>query len=239
MILNKYDKEIQNINFQRDYILITIGEIYSRKIFIKEIFAIFFNIDKNGYYFRVMSKEQYPFDVKSNPKYRMKNKNILIKLIENKEIKLFPNFGWSSLGGGVSEYCTMKEKYLLVITRTKSKKILNKNLFSINYGSINRYKYKIINDNLKEFNLKEELSLAHNKNLKEQPRNFGIKGVLILDKSLTFNMGYAVVAVTITEHERPRDISVNIFYSFDEEEIKNKMIELLSPSYIMESETYG
>jgi len=239
---NKYDDKTQTIDFQNDYVLIKIGDIYSNEMTYDYIEKIFFNIDASGYYFRVMSKEQYPFDFKFNTKFRIKNEETLIEKVKNKEIMLEPNFGWNSLGEGVIEYCKMKEKYFLTITRIKDrntlkKKILDTNLIAVNYGAMDRDYYKIVDDDLKNFNLKEELSLSHNnKDFTKNQQNFGMKGVFILDKSLTFGMGYAMTGAIFPINfpkAIPREISLDIFYSFDENEIKNKIIEILNPSYEM------
>lgn len=115
---------------------------------------------------------------------------------------------------------------------------------------MNRHFYKRIDDNLKKFDLKKELLLSHDngdeiefnaieashKGPEGQLVNWGTRGVFILDKSLTFGMGYAITGAVFPIHFKRQiamEISENIFYSFDEDEIKNKIIEILNPSYEM------
>ena len=93
MILkNIYNKENQTIDFQKDYVLIKIGNVYKKKILYTEISCLFFNMDKDGYYFRLQDKgaEQYHFDYKFNTRYRMINKKNLIEKVKNKKINLVP-----------------------------------------------------------------------------------------------------------------------------------------------------
>jgi len=222
-------------------------------------------MDKDGYYLRLVATDQVYFSHKFNTKYRIKNEKLFLDKVKNKEINLLPNFRWNCLGGGILEYCKIKKRYFLTITRVKNvnkfSRNLNTNLLAINYGGLNRQCYKVINDDLNTFNLQKELSSTHNEyyddknpkvfNLKEELHkevtegqlvNFSTQGVLVVDKSLTFGMGYAITSAVFPIHfhiQVPMEISENIFYSFDEEEIKKKIIEFLSPSYIMDSKTYG
>jgi len=235
-MISKYNNKSQTIEIEENYILLKIEDDYVQKYLINEIREIFFNIDEEGYYFRVIANRQIAFDYEHNTKFRIEDRDALMRKVKNKEIKLLPNFGIDSIGEGVKKYCQSRKKYSLIMTRVKSKIIPNKNLFSINYGTINGYFYKIIADDLKGFNLEEELLVEHkNSDFTKQLRNFGSSGVFILDESLTFGQGYAITAIKAMPYKDGfQDFSLNVFYSFDTEEIKNKIIEFLSPSYIME-----
>jgi hypothetical protein len=260
---NKYDNEKQTIYFQKDYVLIRIGSMYEKIFLYNEIREVFFNMDEYGYYFRIIAQDQYTFDYKFNTKFRIDNEIFLIEKVKNREISLLPNFGIDGdsygVGNGIWKYCKMKKKYVLTITRIKkpnpAKRVFsNTKFFAVNYGIMNRHFYKRIDDNFKKFDLKKELLLSHDngeeiefnaieeshKGLEGQSVNWGVQGIFILDKSLTFGQGYAVTSAVFPIHYKKSiagDISINFFYSFDEEEIKKKIIELLSPSYF--SETYG
>jgi len=237
---NKYINEIQTIYFKKNYVLLKIGNSYKNIIFITEIDYIFFNIDKNGYYFRVIAKgsNQYQFDFKFNTKYRIKNKNNLRQKIKNKKIKLIPNFAENTtIGNGCIEYCEMKKKYFLTITTIRSE--FDKKELFINYGNIDREFYKTTNYDLTKFDLEKEL-LSDKRDLKKQTMHNGFQGVCILDKSLTFGMGYAITATemgighSIDNYELIdyiKKFSIDVFYSFNEEKIKDKIKELLSSSY--------
>ncbi len=234
-MISKYNNKNQTIEIENNYILLKVEDIYIKKYSISEISEIFFNIDEEGYYFRVIANRQLAFDYEYNTKFRIKDKDALIQKVKNKEIKLFPNFGIDTIGEGVMKYCQRRKKYFLIMTRVRSKIIPNKNLFSINYGTINGYFYKTIGDDLKDFNLEEELLIEHdNCDFTKQLQNFGSNGVFLLDKSLTLDQGYAITAIKAMPHKNGfQDFSLGVFYSFDAEEIKNKIIELLSPSYMM------
>lgn len=239
-MISKYNNTNQNIEIYENYVLLKIEDIYLKKYFLSEIREIFFNIDEEGYYFRVIANRQLAFDYEYDTKYRINNQNTLIKKVQNKEIKLIPNFGIDVLGEGIIKYCENKKKCFLFIARLKNKLISNKKLFAINYGNISRDLYKVISDDLKNFNLEKELLKCHNNlEFSKQSRNFFSKGIFLLDKSLTMGMGYAITVIKAMPHnESFQDFSLDIFYSFDEKEIKNKIIELLSSTYTMEASGY-
>ncbi|KIM10047.1 MAG: hypothetical protein KU38_08140 [Sulfurovum sp. FS08-3] len=234
-MISKYNNKNQTIEIEENYVLLKIEDDYMQKYLINEIQEIFFNIDEEGYYFRVIANRQIAFDYEHNTKFRIEDKDILMRKVKNKEIKLLPNFGIDLIGEGVMKYCQSRKKYSLIMTRVRSKIIPNKNLFAINYGNISRYFYKIIGDDLKDLNLEEELLAEHdNRDFTKQLRNFGSNCVFLLDKSLTLGQGYAITAIKAMPHtDGFQDFSLDVFYSFDTKEIKNKIIELLSPSYVM------
>jgi len=245
-------KEFYNmsINFQEDYILIEKDSLYIKKILYTNMSKVWYNIDSEGYWFVFEDITEEALSINQKIiKYRLKNKQKLIEKVKSKKIILIPNFGWSLCGDGIFKYVTMQQKYFLTITTIVWDVCLNQdNVFALNYANIDRKYYKVINSNLKELNLKQELSTTNlNNQFNKKLFNYSIKGVFILDKSLTFGMGYVITFVEIHDSKFPNDPddctpnfpSIDIFYSFDEEEIKCKIIEFLSPPYEIVTDTYG
>ncbi len=56
----KYDNEKQTIYFQKDCVLIKIGDVYEKVFLYNEIREVFFNMDEYGYYFRIQANRLAP-----------------------------------------------------------------------------------------------------------------------------------------------------------------------------------
>ena len=220
--IKKYGRGVQTINLVKNDIILTIGENHSYTICINEVIDIIYNIDENGYYFRVKDNDRFFFDIKYDIRYRA-NRDFVSK-IKDSNISLTPDFGqymgiyeWQN--EGIIQHCLVSKKFLLTITVEKDSNYI----FYLNYGDFNRFNYKITSfDNL---HISKELK-NNSININTKMHNSSL-GFYILDKSLTFNRGYCLTSVDLTGcNNSPQVFGDDIFYSFDEEEIKNKIIEL-------------
>lgn len=227
ILLRKYGLGESVIEIKNDFIYLRIGKKYRSKISIRNITDIIYNIDSEGYFFRVKavgdSDNQFFFDRRYDIRYRAKDIKNFIAKVKDLNIKLTPDFGqygaiYECQHDGIVQYCTTKNKYLLTLTRDK------KNIIYVNHGTFDRYKYKTVYlDNL---SLKNEMSFYGNETLKTKMHNASY-GIYILDKSLTFERGFCLTSVDLSGcNNSPMVFGDEIFYSFDEDEIKNNIIEL-------------
>ena len=222
--IKKYGKGVQTINLIENDIILTIGENHSYTICINEVIDIIYNIDENGYYFRVRDRDndRFSFDRKYDTRYRA-NRDFISK-IKNSNISLTPDFG--QYGGiyewqeeGIIRHCLLSKKFLLTITVEKD----NNYMFYLNYGNFSRFNYRITS--FENLNISKELK-NNTININKKMHNSS-SGFYILDKSLTFNRGYCITSVDLMGcNNSPQVFGDDIFYSFDEEEIKTKIIEL-------------
>jgi len=228
IFLKKYGLGEQEIFIKDDVINLILGKKYRSEIPISRIVDIIYNIDEDGYYFRIKTAkercEQFFFDRKYDTRYRVKNIKNFIDKIKDLNIKIIPDFGqygaiYECQYDGIIQHCLVNKKFLLTITVEKDSNYI----FYLNYGDFNRFNYKItFFDNL---HISKELK-NNSININTKMHNSSL-GFYILDKSLTFNRGYCLTSVDLTGcNNSPQVFGDDIFYSFDEEEIKNKIIEL-------------
>ena len=225
IFLKKYGLGEEEIFIKDDSINLMIGEKYRSKIPISMVVDIIYNIDEDGYYFRVKTskdrRDQFFFDRKYDIRYRVKNIKVFMAQIKDLNIKITPDFGqygaiYECQYDGIIQYCITENKYLLTLTKDK------KSIVHLNYGDFDRYRYKIIN--LDTFNLEEEMT-STGKELIDKEMYNTTYGIYIIDKSLTFNRGYCLTSVDLSGcNNSPMVFGDDVFYSFDEEEIKNKII---------------
>jgi len=223
ILLKKYGQENSIIDFKNDDILLTIGKKYKSIIPLSKIIDIVYNIDEEGYYFRIKDNSQFFFDRKYDIRYRAKNINNLVHKIKSNDISISPDFGqygaiYECQYDGIIRYCIANNKFLLTIS------IDNENILYLNYGTFHRYNYKIIT--LDNFSVDKEINLDGEIPINKKMHNASY-GIYVLDKSLTFDRGYCIVSVDLSGCQNsPNVFGDDIFYSFNEEEIKTKTIEL-------------
>jgi len=227
ILASKYGLGESKIDIDNNTIYLYTGAKYRSMISIGDIVDIVYNIDEAGYYFRVKAtgnkSNQFFFDRKYDIRYRAKNIENFINKIKALHIELTPDFGqygalYECQFGGIIQYCTMSSKYLLTLTKGKH------NTIYLNHGTFDRSVYGIID--LENLNIEKEMNCSPKKILSEKKYDV-THGVYILDKSLTFDRGYCLTAVDLSGcYNTPMVFGDDIFYSFDEEEIKNKIVEL-------------
>jgi len=198
--INKPDK----ISFYDEYYFIK-GKQYK----IINISTIYYGVDisddKNIKYYIVLDFNTETYNTIFEQGFELVNIDYFINVIDKFNIPVVPtitNFGVYTIDEVILsiEYtCFIYEKYLVSIYEsTLSKKNFSLDDISIEELLENPKKYmsSIVNDN-KKFNIK------------------------ILSKKITFNRGYGIYPVLNNEI-----IVDDIFYSFEEEEIKAKILEL-------------
>jgi len=227
ILLMKYGSSEGEIYIQNDFVYLTVQEDYKSRIAIGNITDIIYNMDNKGYYFRVKAvrknEKQFFFDRKYDIRYRAKNLNVFIESIKSLNIQLTPDFGqygalYEQQQEGIIQYCTLRNKYLLTIIKD------TQNTFHLNHGNFDRNNHKIIDLN----NLSIENEMRHYGQNMSSHKIYNVSfGVYILDKKITFDRGFCLATVDLSGcNNSPMVYGDDIFYSFDEEEIKTKIIEL-------------
>jgi len=195
---------------------------------IKEIKEIIYGFFDNKYYFTVVNKNEIFCSkcvaIKESEEIFFEKKINCINILKQSEehnIPLIPSIFkcepiFSNACTTIYSYCIFnKDKYLLTLYQD------NNNLVWIHkeeeYIDNNFEINKLLENPYNFFKSKKK------KIKKSIKKKFRLK---ILDKELTLNRGYGLYPVF-----NNKIITKDIYYSFDEEEIKNKIIEFLSPSY--------
>ena len=230
IFLTKYGLGESVIYIKNNSLYLRSGKKYEATIPVENIVSIVYNKDNEGYFFRVIANgkknNQFFFDRKYDIKYRASDIDDFIEKIKIFDIKLEPDFGqygaiYECQDGGIIKYCIDKEKYLLTITKDSKN-----NMFCLNYGVFDKNMCTKIS--LYGLNIGKEINNQNTiKSLPEKMHNYVDFGVYILDKNLSFGRGFCLVEVDLSGcNNAPMVFGDDIFYSFDEDEIKNRIIEI-------------
>ena len=195
--------------------------IDNRQFDIYLIKAIYYGLsdDKQNVYVQIIPSSK-DFKLKEQEVYRVENPKQFAKILNKKGIMLLPTllddkiYMAKGYAFSVNFYCQLYGKYMFSLINSNSHyfcvHIFSEGMFSVPVKDL----YSI---NLNKCLLNPTRYNPHNK----QTVYYSLFKIIILDKTLTIDRGFGVYPV------KDKQIIIDdIFYSFDEKEIKAKIIEL-------------
>ena len=231
----KYGNGTQKISIKGSRLLFYINDKIFDEIPLNDIEVMLYNFDDYGIYFRAKTlnryKYKYFYDRKYDVRYRVDNLSSFCDTLKVNNIRCIPDFGqYGASYEGIKnvqctiiEYCLKEKQFLLTLSMDEEGNIF------LNHGSFDRVRYEYINLD----NLDIENEILSKKTSEKKQTNKAFKGVYIIDKKLTCNQGYCLVSIDLSGCNNSATIfsDTEIFYSFDEKEIKAKIIELFNKKY--------
>lgn len=215
-------KEATRIEIYETYIQLKIGQKCIKNILYEEI-------DSIEYYLFIDNPTEYNFYINlkdksfNHPSFKLEDTKALVAMASKKNIVLYPFFmrriGIGAVLGALNAYCAEKGKYLLRCEK-------NEENIQCSFNSKDGLMLQTFS--MDNFNINLEKSLYALDEKFEKTSSYIPKDdkfiIFILDKSLTLGQGYAVLPLFDFNFDLLKD---KIFYSYDEQEIRDEVVRLM------------
>jgi len=211
-MLKKMFVKNRTMTFDNNSIIVYKKHHVVKKIPLNIVHGLFYNIDDDGYYF-ILETDKY-----LRERYRVKeNIEEFILNISEKGILVEPAIGQLGKENNFINYCMNNNGKILFITKNDNE-ILN-----IHFDKFERYNY--LSTSVENLEL-DSLFKRQSNNLSKDKADLSMNGVAVINNYLTFGKGYGIVACSILKREGIIFIDDYFIYSEDQDEIKEKIIEL-------------